>query len=445
MSVKEEITYKRIWQIAWPVMVGSIAQNLINVIDTAFLAHLNETALGAAAIGGLFYLTLAMVGAGLGIGSQIIMSRRFGERNFNAIGQTFRLSIMTGFFFALCCIILYFSLGKQMLALLLHSQSVVNAATEFLNYRIFGLFFAFINYQYNAFYVSIARTRVISYATLITAIVNIVLDYLLIFGNFGFPKMGISGAALASVLAEVASVIFFTWYAISPVNIVKYQIWKKNKISYYQSVGMLKISVPLMLQNMVSFSSWFIFFILIERMGERSLAVSNIMRSLYMILLLPTWGFAQAASSQVSYAIGKGWTDKVMLIARKIAWITFLSVLPLIFLTGVFTSFIFKFYTNDTALIHDCIPILPVILGATLLLAPAFIFFSSVSGTGNTHITFRNELIVIGCYLVFTFLVVRVPGVSTPVVWLAEIVYSTTMGSLSFLYLRYGKWKNKKV
>jgi putative MATE family efflux protein len=445
MSLNNEFTYKRIWQIAWPVMIGSIAQNLINVIDTAFLAHLNETALGAAAIGGLFYLTLAMVGAGLGIGSQIIMSRRFGERNFQAIGSTFRLSIVIGALFALSCVILYFLFGKPMLSLLLHSQSVVDAASEFLNYRIFGLFFAFINYQYNAFFVSITRTRAISYATLITAVVNIVLDYLLIFGNFGCPKMGISGAALASVIAEIASVLFFTWYATNPVNIVKYRIWKKNKLNWSQAVAMLKISVPLMLQNMVSFSSWFIFFILIERMGERSLAVSNVMRSLYMILLLPTWGFAQAASSQVSYAIGKGLTDKVLLIARKIAWITFLSVLPLIFLTGIFASFIFRFYTDDVALIHDCMPLLPVILGATLLLAPAFIFFSSVSGTGNTQITFRNEMVVITCYLLFTFLIVRIPGISTPVVWLAEVVYSTTMGSLSFLYLRYGKWRNKKV
>jgi len=73
MDLSEEISYKRIWSIAWPVILGSIAQNALNVVDTAFLARVGEVALGASAIGGLFYLTLAMIGFGLSLGSQIIM------------------------------------------------------------------------------------------------------------------------------------------------------------------------------------------------------------------------------------------------------------------------------------------------------------------------------------------------------------------------------------
>ncbi|MBU1370212.1 MAG: MATE family efflux transporter, partial [Bacteroidetes bacterium] len=75
------ITYKRIWSIAYPIILGSVAQNFINVTDTAFLGRVGEIALGASAIGGMFYLIFIMLGLGFGTGAQIIISRRFGEGN----------------------------------------------------------------------------------------------------------------------------------------------------------------------------------------------------------------------------------------------------------------------------------------------------------------------------------------------------------------------------
>jgi putative MATE family efflux protein len=445
MNLTEEISYKRIWSIAWPVILGSIAQNIINVVDTAFLARVSETALGAAAIGGLFYLTLAMIGFGLSLGAQIIMSRRFGERNYSEIGQIFRHTVLLGFAFSALAIGVYFAFGQTFMSSLLHSPNVVDGTGEFLRYRMWGLFFAFINYIYTAFYVSIARTRYITRATIVTAVVTVVLDYLLIFGHFGFPKMGIAGAAIASVIAELSATAYYVYISVSPVNIARYKLWITDKLSLIEAWNVLKISGPLMLQNMISFTSWFIFFILIERMGERALAVSNVARSLYMILLLPTWGFAQAASSMVSYVIGRGEPQHVMPVVHKISRLTLLAILPMVLLAGLFHNAVLAFYTNDLSLMHDCVVVLPVIFSAALLLGPSLIFFSSVSGTGNTHITFRNEIVVISCYLLFTFIVVRVPSVTTPVVWIAEFVYAGVMGLMSYLYLRYGKWIDKKL
>jgi len=257
--------------------------------------------------------------------------------------------------------------------------------------------------------------------------------------------MGIGGAALASVIAELCAMLYFIVVSISPVNIAKYRLWTTDSFSLSAAWSVLKISGPLMLQNMISFTSWFIFFILIERMGERALAVSNVARSMYMILLLPTWGFAQASSSLVSFVIGRGESQHVMPVVHKISRLALLGILPLVILATVFMRTLLSFYTNDASLINDCVPVLPVIFAAALLLGPALISFSAVSGTGNTQITFRNEIIVIGCYLLFTFIMVQLPGVSTAVVWLAEFVYALIMGTMSYLYLRYGKWLDKKV
>ncbi len=103
------ISYKRIWSIAYPIILGSVAQNLINVTDTAFLGRVGEVALGASAIGGMFYLVFINLGLGFGTGAQIIIARRFGEGDKKMVGKTFDhalyfmlpLSILAFFWFCL--------------------------------------------------------------------------------------------------------------------------------------------------------------------------------------------------------------------------------------------------------------------------------------------------------------------------------------------------------
>ena len=96
-----DITYKRIWNIAFPIILGSIAQNIINVTDTAFLGRVGEIELGAAAIGGIFYIAFAMLGWGFGIGAQIIIARRLGENKTEKIGTTFEHSLYFLFFISI--------------------------------------------------------------------------------------------------------------------------------------------------------------------------------------------------------------------------------------------------------------------------------------------------------------------------------------------------------
>jgi putative MATE family efflux protein len=445
MSVLSHITYRKIWTIAYPVIIGSIAQNLIVITDTAFLARVSETALGAAAIGGMFYMALVMIGAGLGLGTQIIIARRFGERKYAQTGTVLRHSAILALAISATLFVAYFLWGKALLTAFMHSAGVLNASVEFLNYRMFGIFFAFFNYLFNAFYVGIARTAILSRATVLIAVVNIILDYLLVFGKFGFPQMGVGGAALASTIAELCGMLYFLYFSFTPANYAKYRIWKFEKLSLESMRNLLLVSAPLMMQYMLSFFTWFIFFLMIERMGERPLAVSNIIRSIYQILLLPTWGFASAASSQVSYVIGCGEKESVMPLTLRIAKLALLAVMPLILLMLLLGHYVMLLYTNDVSLINDCMAVLPVIAAASLLLAPAFIFFSAISGTGSTQISFANEMVVISFYLLFTFIIVRQPWVSTPIVWIAEIVYSTMMGTLAFSYLRFGGWRKRRI
>ena len=147
--------YKEIWVIAYPIITGSVAQNLINITDTAFLGRVGQVALGAGAIGGIFYLVSSMLCWGFGIGTQIIIARRNGEQAFTDIGKTFQ----HGFYFQLPLALVLFSLMQffsgDILPLIIKSDAVYQATSEFIGYRSYGIFFAAINMLFRGFYIGI--------------------------------------------------------------------------------------------------------------------------------------------------------------------------------------------------------------------------------------------------------------------------------------------------
>ena len=231
-SMKTSITYSRIWNVAYPIILGSVAQNLINFTDTAFLGRVGEVALGAGALGGIFYLAVIMLGLGFGTGAQIIIARRYGEGNLKEVGPVVDHTIG---FLVVMAIISYALLqygSEYILRWFVSSENVFDATVRFLDYRAYGIFFAFLNVTFRAFYVGLAKTKVITYTTVVLAIINIIFDYLLIFGHYGFPKMGIEGAALASVIAEVFALAFFILYTSITIRSSDYGLFRFPKIFY---------------------------------------------------------------------------------------------------------------------------------------------------------------------------------------------------------------------
>mgnify|MGYP003291163799 FL=1 len=211
--MKTHITNREIWSIALPIMLGNMAQTIINFTDTAFLGHLGVIALGASMLAGLFYFVFTTVAAGFAIGIQIIVARRFGEKNYGRIGVIFEHGSLFVLLLGLLLFSILYFFSDQLLLWLIDSQNIYEASIDYIKYRQFGIAFVCFNFLYRALYVGISNTKVITYSTAIMAVVNIALDYCLIFGKCGFPQMGIGGAALASLCAEVSAFVFFTIYS----------------------------------------------------------------------------------------------------------------------------------------------------------------------------------------------------------------------------------------
>jgi len=444
-SLQYNISYKRIWQVAYPIILGSVAQNIINVTDTAYLGRVGQVELGASALGGMFYFVFIMLALGFGTGTQIIIARRFGEGNTHAIGKTFDHALY--FMIPLAFIsfsILYF-LSPLILRPIVSSDRIYIGTIAFLDYRVFGIFFAFGQILFRSFYIGITSTNVITWSTLVMAGVNVVLDYVLIFGKFGFPEMGLRGAALASTIAEafaLAYLIIYTWGRHYKRKFDLFSFLKVDKSLFGRN---FYLAGPIMLQNFLSLSVWFAFFLFVEKLGEQSLAVSNIIRSIYIVLMIPIWGFASAANSLVSYLIGLKQSHQVFRLIWRIIVLSFVGVLGFVLLSLAFPSQIISIYTNDLQLIKAAIPVLHIVNIGALALSVGFVLFNGVVGTGKTFVSFGIEVATLTIYLSFIYIVINTFHAQVAQVWIAELVYGIFLIAFSWIYLKKGNWQGNKV
>lgn len=442
--MKPTFSYKNIWDIAYPIILGSIAQNVVNVTDTAFLGRVGEYELGAAAIAGVFYFVIFMIGNGFAIGTQIIVARRSGERKFNLIGRTIDHSFYFLFTLGLIMFLFLKFISPEILSSSINSTNILIHASDYLTYRSWGIIFAFFNLTLGAFFIGVARTRVISYSFILMAIVNIALDYVLIFGKFGFEPMGIKGAAIASATAEATASLFLISYTFKIVDLQKYALLKFSKFNKSVFFTMLKISFPVMIQLLISMSAWLIFFLLIEKLGEHELAVSNIVRSVYIVLMVPIWGFASAVNTLTSNLLGQKKPNEVMRLIAKAILMCLGFELILSFFNLCFPEIILSVYTSDINLIQDSFGSLNIVNGALILISPAFILFNGVTGTGKTLTALLMESSVISLYLIYIYYVTIINPQTTEIVWSSEFVYAILLGSVSFFYLKFGNWKQYK-
>ena len=436
---------KEIWRVTYPILLGLLAQNIINVTDTAFLGHVGEVALGAAAMGGLLYICVYTVAFGFSIGSQILIARRNGEGNYRDVGPVMMQGSMFSFLMAVVLAVVMYIFAGPLIRMLITSDTIYEATYQFFTWRIWGFLFAFLNVMFRAFYIGITNTKVLTLSSVVMALVNVVLDYGLVFGELGLPQMGVRGAALASVIAEASSLVFFLIYTYCKVDLRKYGFRRSFRIDFGMVGRILQISSFTMVQYFLAMAIWFVFFMALERLGQRELAIANIVRSVYIVLLIPVQALATTANTLVSNLIGAGGTDKVIALLHRISGISFLIMVVCVALTVIFPNHILSIYTGDSGLVAESIPALYVVCASMLLASLANIYFNGISGTGNTQAALGVEVGVQVFYALYVIVVGMVLRQPVEICFTTEIIYYVLMLIFSLIYLKKAKWQNKKI
>lgn len=426
-------------------MFGVLVEFIVAFIDTAFLGRVSELALNTAGNAGLIYITFYMAGQGLAGGVQIIVARRYGANRFSDCGKLTGQSIILLFLFA---VILYFAFqlfGDILVSSTIQDSKIAVAMTEFLNYRTLGYFVALPHLALISFYTGIGRTNVLIGSTFVLSIINIIFDYILIHGHFGFPAMGANGAALASVLAESGAFIFIIIYTV--FFSTKNAQFKLGKLIFHTKsvLKTLRLGSPLMLQRFLSLASWTIFFMFIEKLGSTDLAASQVVRTLYFIAFIPIMGFSVATKTFVSQALGNNGINHIKPIIKKTmllgVLITLLTSHGAIFYPELIVSAI----VDDVKLITQASNILMVIFPSMIMFSIAGILTSTVAGTGNTRMFLLIEAFSITAYLTLAYLITIVYPKDVTLVWMLEYIYFGVLLILALVYLKSGHWKKIKV
>lgn len=437
--------YAKIWKISYPILTGMLIQQLIGLTDTAFLGRVGEVELGASAIAGVFYIMIFMLGHGFGIGAQIIIARRNGEGNCDKTAEIFYAA--AGFLIGAAAAVIMISQAVSPLVLkyLIQSPEIYEAAISYLDVRIYGLIFSFLIVVFRAFYVGITDTRPLTTNALIMLFCNVGLDYLLIFGKGGFSEMGIRGAALASVLSEAVSMLFFVYYTKFRIPFRSYGFQRFKIFSGGILEEIWRISVWTMLQSFLSLATWFLFFIAIEHLGQEALAISNILRSISALPFMIAAALGAAANSITSNLIGCSKSHEVMPTMNRIIKLGFLAGIGVEIVMALLPQATMRIYTDNTALITRAIPAYYAMLTVYLTVVPGMILFNAVSGSGHTKLAMFMELGALVIYVLNIWYVVVYLRADIAICWTSEHSYNIVLFLLTYYYLQRRQWNRQTV
>jgi putative MATE family efflux protein len=438
-------SYRNIWKVAYPILISLVMEQMIGLTDTAFLGRVGEVELGASAIAIIYYMVLFMIGFGFSIGAQIIIGRRNGEGRFKETGKIFWNGIY--FLLGLSGIIILLSelFSPWIMKSMVSSTAIYDASLSYVRWRLPGMVFAFMTAMFRAFYVGTTQTKTLTFNSVVMVASNVLFNWILIFGKFGCPALGITGAAIGSSLAELVSLIFFVGYTRIRCDRQKYGLDKAARFEKEELESMMPVCTWTMIQHTISISTWFIFFLYIEHLGERALAISNIARSVSGLMWVVLQAFSSTCSTLVSNIIGEGHQDKVMSLVKRIMKLSYGTVSAMILAFCIFPESIARIYTDIPDLIRAAVPSLVVMCSSYFLAIGGQVFFLAVSGTGSTRTAFRLELIALTVYMAYCTVIIGWMKMDVAICWTAEHVYSGVLLACSWWYMRSGRWKNRSI
>jgi multidrug resistance protein, MATE family len=437
--------YKQILMMALPISLAMLVPQINFITNNIFLGALGEQELASAGITGVYYLIFAVIGNGLNNGLQALIARRAGQNLPKEIGRLFFHGVWIALVIAFLGIAVTYLIAPTILRATIQNPLIAEQVIDFLLIRIWGLPFLYLYVMRNALLVGTNQTRFLVWGTLGEAGVNIFLDYSLIYGHFHFPELGFNGAAYASIIAEGTGLLVI--YAVIHWKGIhrSFSFFEQTKLDFSILKLILTMSAPLILQFAISIMSWEYFYILVEHHGPRALAISNTMRNIFGLFGIFCWAFASTANTMVSNLIGQGKQDEVIPLVTRIMKLSLGISLFIFLILNLVPEWFLAFYSQGDGFVNDAIPIVRIVSVALLMMSVGTIWLNAVTGTGNSRVNLLIEFITILVYCVYVSLVLEHWNLSLAWGWGSEWVYWISMFSMSFWYMKSGRWKGKVI
>jgi len=275
------------------------------ITDTAMVSRLGLDAMAGAGLGGILHFTVLAFIMGGSIGLQIVTARRFGEHGEDAVRKVFQ----TGIFLALCVggllSVAGFVFAKGLIRMFTPSALLAENAGIFLAWRMSGTILYFTVFMLRAFLDGLGRTMAGMYASFAITGFNILLNWILIFGNLGFPAMGIAGSGIASTLAAIPGILVFVIYIFFERSSLLRYI-RPYRILPDMSVlrELSKVGFAPALEGTITNLSFVFFIIIAERISTLAVASSYALINVLSLSFMPGFAFSIAATTILGQAMG---------------------------------------------------------------------------------------------------------------------------------------------
>jgi len=436
---------KDVLRLATPVTLGMLTFTLLSIVDTAMLGRLGAVPLAAAGVAGVLYFAVVFPISSMSVGTQSLVARRFGEGNEQHCGQILNTGLALCLAFGIPLVIAAPWLAGVIAPLSSNDPQVIEAGAVYLQYRLLGSSFMLLNFVSSGFFAGIGKTKHQLVGSIFITATNILLDYLLIFGHAGFPKMGIQGAAIASSIALGVGTIYYMIVLMLPGYRSRYGAFQRPWFAARWLRPMVRLSSPILAQRILSNGAWAIFFALIARIGTVELAATNVMRSIFHLSIMIAVGLGTASAALIGQNLGAKNPEKAEQLAWESVKLATYAMLAVGLLFSVAPGFVFRIYTTDLAVITaGRLPL--ILLGPVQVFAGfALVLSLSLQGAGNTRYVMGVEFLCVMLYLPTVYFLGLRTSLGLVGAWTGEYVYWIVLAVAMVWKFRTGSWKTIKL
>ena len=381
-----------------PIMFSMFVHALYNVVDSIFVARIHENALTAVSLAFPIQNIMISVGVGTAVGVNALLSMRLGQKNQEAVNK----AATNGLFLALCSSAAFFLLGffiiRPYLAGQTDNQEIINFGMQYLNVCVFGSFGLFTAIMLDRLLQGTGRTMFSMYSQISGAITNIIFDPLLIFGLGPFPRMGITGAAVATVMGQwVSMVVSFTCNIKINKDIqFKFRQFKPDGAIIKQ---IYRVGVPSILLGSVGSVTTFFINRILGRFSTTAIAVYGVYFKLNSFIFMPVFGLNNGIVPIIAYNYGAENKKRIIQAVRSGILLAAAIMLFGTFLFECFPVQFLRLFKASDNMLAIGVPAMRIIatsfIGAAIAISLTSVFQAFSSATYSMIISFARQLLVL--------------------------------------------------
>ena len=438
--------YKKILQVALPAIAGLSSQMVVSLVDTAMVGRIEDATYALAAMGIGVLATWALISffSSLATGIHVVVARKYGEGDYISCGVTLNNSLLLAVLIGAVVAMVGVFFSYPIAHLFATDETVGNYASEYLYYRFMGIPFFLISVSFRGFFFGINKTKIFMFSGVITNFLNVIFNYIFIYGEFGAPRMGLAGAGLGSTLATMFDVFFYTAIIMLPSYRKRFQNLRQLIINKNIISAILKISLPVSFQNVFILIGFLSFVAITGIIGTLEQAATQAVISTLFISFLPCFGFGIAVQTLVGNNLGA----KKFLLAKiygfETAKVATIYTIILGFIFIILPQYVLLIITNDQTIIDTAAPSLRVAGFAQIFYGVGVVLANALQAAGRSFYVMKSEVVTnLVIFMPLAYFLGVYLGLGLTWAWMALPVYIILYSLIIYLKFNSADWHTK--